>query len=240
LTNDKDHQGSHEMTIRTSKQLTLAAALLAGLCVFQAPAQAGSEPFIGEISWVGATFCPLGWAEANGQLLPISEYDALFSLIGTIYGGDGESTFALPDLRGRSMVHAGTAPGLSAVEMGQRGGDEQRTLTVAQMPSHSHTATTTVSDLEVTSTLYGSAASANSTSPAGAALATTKKSSAVYAAGTPDQAMASGSVKTTITGGDAATTVEATSSGTSPVSVRDPYVGLKACIALFGVFPSRP
>ena len=228
------------MTTLASRPLTLAGALLAGLCAFQAPAQAGSDPFIGEISWVGANFCPQGWAEANGQVLPIVEYDALFALIGTTYGGDGETTFALPDLRGRSMVHAGTAPGVSSIVMGETGGSEERTLTVAQMPSHSHTATTTVSDLEVNSTLYGSAASGNATSPAGAALATTKKSTQVYAAGTPDQAMASGSVQTTITGGTAATTVDATNSGTSAVPVRDPYLGLKACIALFGIFPSRP
>lgn len=228
------------MTTHTSKQLTLAGALLAGLCAFQAPAQAGSEPFIGELSWVGANFCPQGWAEANGQLLSIAENTALFSLIGTYYGGDGESTFALPDLRGRSTVHAGTGPGLSTIQQGEVSGAEQHTLTAAQMPSHSHTATTTVADLEVTSTLYGSAAAGNATSPAGAALATTKKSSQVYASGTPDQAMASGSVQTTITGGTAATTVQATTGGTSPVPVRDPYLGLKACIALEGIYPSRP
>ena len=228
------------MTTRTSKQLTLAGAVLAGLCALQAPAHAGSEPFIGELSWVGANFCPQGWAEANGQLLSIAQNTALFSLIGTYYGGDGESTFGLPDLRGRSMVHVGTGPGLSPVSQGEVAGAEEHALTAAQMPSHSHTATTTVADLEVTSTLYGSAAAGNATSPAAAVLATTKKSTQVYAAGTPDQAMASGSVQTTITCGSAATTVQATTGGTSPVPVRDPYLGLKACIALEGIYPSRP
>lgn len=227
------------MTIRASKVLTLSGALLAGVCAFQAPAQAGLDPFVGEISWVGANFCPRGWAEANGQLVPIAQNTALFALLGTYYGGDGQTTFALPDLRGRSMVHTGQGAGLSEINVGEVSGAEQHTLSVAQMPSHSHTATTTVADLEVTSTLYGSAASANATSPVGAALATTKKSTQVYAAGSPDQAMASGSVQTTISGGTGATTVDATNSGTSPVAVRDPYVGLKACIALEGVFPPR-
>lgn len=228
------------MTTRASKQITLAGALLAGLCAFQGPAQAGAEPYIGELSWVGMNFCPQGWAEANGQLLSIGANQALFALIGTYYGGDGETTFALPDLRGRSMVHAGQGAGLSPVAQAEVAGAEQHTLTAAQMPSHTHTATTTVTDLEVTSTLYGSAASGNATSPAGAALATTKKSTQVYAAGSPDQAMASGSVQTTISGGTGATTVDATNSGTSAVPVRDPYLGLKACIAMEGIFPSRP
>jgi microcystin-dependent protein len=227
------------MTIPASKQFTLAGALLAGLCAYQTPAQAGAEPYIGEISWVGANFCPQGWAEANGQIVQISQNTALFSLLGTTYGGDGQTTFALPDLRGRNMVHAGQGAGLSIINLGEASGAEQRTLTVAQMPAHSHTATTTVADLEVTSTLYGSAASANATSPAGAALATSKKSTQVYAAGSPDQAMATGSVQTTISGGTGATTVDPTNSGATSVAVRDPYLGLKACIALEGVFPSR-
>jgi len=80
-------------------------------------------------------------ASCDGQLLPISQNAALFSLLGTIYGGDGRTTFALPDLRGRTAIHTGTGPGLSSRPQGQRGGTETNTMTVAQMPSHSHTIT---------------------------------------------------------------------------------------------------
>jgi microcystin-dependent protein len=217
----------------------LPVVVLAGGLSAPATAMAGIEPFIGEVMWVGFNFCPKGWAQANGQLLPINQNQALFSLLGTQYGGNGATTFALPDLRGRTMVHVGTGPGLSNIVQGEVGGAEAQTLTFAQMPSHSHSATTTISDLEVTSTLYGSSASASSSAPAGGALATTKKQAAVYAASTPNQAMAAGSVQSTVTGGTATTTVAATNSGTAPVSVRDPYLGLMACVALVGIFPPR-
>jgi microcystin-dependent protein len=217
----------------------LPVVVLAGGLSASAPAIAATEPFLGEVTWVGFNFCPRGWAQANGQLLPINQNQALFSLLGTQYGGDGRVTFALPDLRGRTMVHVGTGPGLSEISQGQTGGAESQTLTFAQMPSHSHSATTTISDLQITSTLYGSSASAGSSEPAGAALATTKKQVPVYATSTPNQAMASGSVQSTVTDGTATTTVAATNSGSTPVSVRDPYLGLMACVAITGVFPSR-
>ena len=225
------------------RKITQRAALVSGVLALSLlptqPAMAAIEPFIGEVMWGGWNFCPRGFAEANGQLLAISQNQALFSLLGTTYGGDGRTTFALPDLRGRAMVHAGTGPGLSIIDLGQQGGTETQSLTVAQMPAHSHTATTTVTDLQVTSTLRGSSAAATANAPTGAALAVTKKSSPTYAAATPDQAMASGSVQSTVTGGTATTTVDSTNSGTSPVEVRDPYTALLACIALEGIFPSR-
>lgn len=223
---------------RLVRPLLPVVALVGGL---SAPtlATASSEPFIGELMWVGFNFCPKGWAPANGQILPINQNQALFSLLGTTYGGNGTTTFGLPDLRGRTMVHVGTGPGLSNINQGEVGGAESQTLTFAQMPSHSHSATTTISDLEVTSTLYGSSASASSTAPAGAALATTKKQVPVYAASAPNQAMAAGSVQSTVTSGTATTTVAATNSGGTPVSVRDPYLALNACIALQGIFPPR-
>jgi microcystin-dependent protein len=86
----------------------------------------------------GGNFAPRGWAFCDGQLLPISSNTALFSILGTTYGGDGETTFGLPDLRGRVPVHPGTGPGLPAVRLGERGGADANTLTVNQLPSHSH------------------------------------------------------------------------------------------------------
>lgn len=97
-----------------------------------------AEPFVGEIRMFAGNFAPRGWALCGGQLLAVSQNDALFSLLGTIYGGDGRTTFGLPDLRGRIPVHQGTGPGLSPRRLGERGGTENVTLTVQQIPSHSH------------------------------------------------------------------------------------------------------
>src|SRR5271166_5833783 len=97
-----------------------------------------ADPFLGEIRIFGGTFAPLGWAFCQGQLLPIAQNTALFSLLGTTYGGDGVSNFALPDLRGRVPMGMGQGPGLSPYVQGQMGGAESVTLTTQQMPPHSH------------------------------------------------------------------------------------------------------
>lgn len=97
-----------------------------------------SEPFVGEIRMFAGNFAPRGWAFCDGQLLAVSQNDALFSLLGTIYGGDGRTTFGLPDLRGRIPIHAGTGPGLSPRNLGAKFGSEKETITVNQLPSHRH------------------------------------------------------------------------------------------------------
>ena len=97
-----------------------------------------SQPFIGEIRMFGGSFAPRSWAFCNGQLLAIAQNDALFSLLGTTYGGDGQNTFALPDLRGRIPVHRGQGSGLSPYDLGQVGGVESVTLLTQQLPAHSH------------------------------------------------------------------------------------------------------
>jgi len=97
-----------------------------------------SEPFVGEIRMFAGNFAPRGWAFCDGQLLAVSQNDALFSLLGTIYGGDGRTTFGLPDMRGRFPIHAGHGPGLSERRLGSKAGAEQVTLTVNQLPSHAH------------------------------------------------------------------------------------------------------
>ncbi len=99
-----------------------------------------SEPFVGEVRMFAGNFAPRGWAFCDGQLLAVSQNDALFSLLGTIYGGDGRTTFGLPDLRGRIPIHAGNGPGLSQRRLGAKGGAENVTLTVNQLPSHTHPA----------------------------------------------------------------------------------------------------
>jgi len=97
-----------------------------------------SEPFVAEIRIFGGDFAPRSWAFCNGQLLPVSQNTALFSLIGTTYGGDGRSTTALPNMQGRTPMHPGRGPGLTSRRLGQRGGVESVTLSEAQMPNHTH------------------------------------------------------------------------------------------------------
>ena len=97
-----------------------------------------SEPFVGEIRMFAGNFAPRGWAFCDGQLLAVSQNDALFSLLGTIYGGDGRTTFGLPDMRGRIPIHAGSGPGLSPRRLGAKAGAENVTLTANQLPSHNH------------------------------------------------------------------------------------------------------
>jgi microcystin-dependent protein len=98
-----------------------------------------STPFLGMIATFGFNFAPRGWAMCNGQILAIAQNTALFSLLGTTYGGNGQTTFALPDLRSRVPTHMGQGPGLSSYALGQTGGSESTTLTVNQMPAHTHT-----------------------------------------------------------------------------------------------------
>src|SRR5881227_3868311 len=97
-----------------------------------------AQPYVGEIRMFAGNFAPAGWMFCEGQLLPISEYETLFNLIGTTYGGDGQSTFALPDLQSRTTLHMGGGPGLSPRILGESGGVEQVTLTLNQYPAHSH------------------------------------------------------------------------------------------------------
>ena len=97
-----------------------------------------AEPFLGEIRIFSFNFPPKGWAFCNGQLLPINQNQALFALLGTNYGGNGQTTFALPDLRGRGPTHFGQGPGRSSRVLGERSGEENHTLTSAEMPAHSH------------------------------------------------------------------------------------------------------
>ena len=128
-------------TIDNMHPFTGLHAIIALAGVFPSRNGGGAGPgttMIGEIKWVPYPFAPRGWALCNGQLLAISQNSALFSLIGTTYGGDGRTTFALPDLRGRSVVHAGTGPGLTGRALGERGGSETHTLTVDQLAPQAH------------------------------------------------------------------------------------------------------
>ena len=123
------------------KKILASIALLSTVFTTLAstPARAGDTPYIGEISWFAGNFAPHGWALCDGQILSINEYTALFSIIGTIYGGDGRTTFALPDMRGRSPLHAGTGPGLPAHQLGQsNSGDDGNGMPYLAVNALSH------------------------------------------------------------------------------------------------------
>lgn len=173
-----------------------------------------SEPFLGEIRMFAGNFAPRGWANCDGQLLEISRNSALFSLLGTIYGGDGRTTFAVPDLRGRSAIHAGSGTGLDPVSQGQRGGSTSFQLTAAEIPSHDHTVAIGASDETASEIEPG-------------------PSVALAAGGEPMYAPSSAQ-NTTIAGGTTSST-----GGNQPVSHRSPYCTVRYIIALQGIFPSR-
>ncbi|MDN3667621.1 phage tail protein [Algibacter miyuki] len=170
------------------------------------------EPFLGQIQAFGCNFAPLGWAKCEGQLLAISQNEALFSLLGTIYGGDGRTTFALPDLRGRSMVNEGNGPGLSPIRLGEKGGSENITLTAQNIPAHSHAVNIPVN-----------IAGGEESSPAGAHIA--NHANAFSEDTSPGQSLAPFNT--------------ANSGGNTSFSNRDPFLGMNICIALKGIFPSR-
>ena len=176
------------------------------------------EPFIGQIQAFGFDFAPKGWAKCDGAFLLTFEHPVLYSLLGTRYGGDGLTTFGLPDLRGRSLVGAGQLPGLENIDQGTTGGAENVTLKVNHLPSHNHTAT-----------LYGEAVLAESGNPNNKMLALSDQHIYARKDSNPDNQK---------TLDPASIQVANTGDGQS-FNVRNPYLGINFCIALDGQFPPR-
>lgn len=177
------------------------------------------EGYLAQVIFFAGNFAPRTWAFCNGQLLAISSNTALFSLLGTIYGGDGRTTFALPDLRGRSIVHPGQGPGLSNINLGERAGNETHTLIINEMPSHNHV----IAQQVVNGTIglngesggaFGNNVSRNATNTDGA-----------------DQNL---TAQVTIPQHSTANT-----GGSQAFGIRNPYLGINAVICLQGIFPSR-
>ena len=171
-----------------------------------------ADPFVAEIRIFPFNFAPKGWAFCDGQLLPLSQNTALFSLVGTTYGGDGKSTFALPDLRGRAPMHPGQGQGLSPRVLGETGGSETATLSEIQMPAHSHS-------------MMAQSALATGRIPAGNSLARANKGQAFAPASANVVSMAS--------------QVLASAGGQAPHNNMMPSLTMSFCIALQGVFPPR-
>ncbi len=199
------------------------------------------EPFLGQIQPFGFNFPPRGWAFCDGQLLPIAQNTALFALLGTTYGGDGRTTFALPDLRGRSIVHVGRGPGLSFIPWGQRAGDEFVILTETQLPAHTHFATTTpTASATATATLHGETAAADSKNPQNRMLALTAENTYAASVAANDKTMAAESINVTVDSVNVnVAVVNQSTGGSQPFSLRNPYLGIYVNIALVGTFPSR-
>ena len=174
-----------------------------------------ADQFVGEIRIFGGNFAPTGWAFCDGQLLPISQNTALFSLLGTQYGGDGKSNFALPNLQGCAPLQAGQGPGLSLRDLGETGGEQTVTLLQTEMPAHSHSA-------------QGSTGS-NQTTPVNNAWASGAKLGGgnLYFPTTPASNVQMNPFGTSITGGNL------------PHNNMPPFLGLTFIIALQGVFPAR-
>ena len=169
-----------------------------------------ADPFVAEIRMFGFNFAPTGWAQCNGQLLPISQNTALFSLLGTVYGGDGKSTFALPNLQGSVPLHPGQGQGLSLYDLGQQGGSQFVTLLQSEIPAHTHAFSASeevVNELSPTNFFFG----AGETRYAAPAAITQMAPQALSVAG-----------------------------GSLPHNNMMPYLVVNFCIAMQGVFPARP
>ena len=171
-----------------------------------------ADPFVAEIRIFGFNFAPKGWAFCNGQLMPLSQNTALFSLLGTTYGGDGKSTFGLPNLQGSAPMHPGQGPGLSLHDLGETGGSETVSLLEFEMPGHTHN-------------LMSQAAVGNRTNPVGNSIARVQGATAYGPAG-PTAAQLAPQAVTPAGGGQAHNNMQ-------------PYLTLNYCIALQGVFPPR-
>jgi len=172
-----------------------------------------AQPYVGEIRMFAGNFAPAGWMLCDGQLLPISEYDTLFIVLGTTYGGDGQETFALPDLRGRLPIHMGTASSGTTYQIGESGGVETVTLTTQQIPIHTH------------AHLCSSGGGTTSSDPANSVASTTDLSQ-YSTAGSDGTQMGTPAMSSDATG------------GSQPHENLAPFLCVNFIISLFGLFPS--
>lgn len=184
-----------------------ACLFAAAVALLPCMSLADGDPFLGEIRWVAFGFAPKNWAQCNGQLLPINQNIALFSLLGTTYGGNGSTNFALPDMRGRAPLHVG-----SGYVLGQKGGTEAHTLTLAELPAHTHAVL--ADGREATAAVPGTTTH----------LAKTSAGTSAYGS-TPNTSLAAGSVSSV--------------GGGQPHTNLKPFIALTCIIALQGVFPSQ-
>ncbi|MCK0127774.1 tail fiber protein [Erythrobacter sp. F6033] len=197
--------------------LAASAMIAAGMMTTPAPVKAQADPLLGQMMLFGGNFCPRGWAATNGTILAINSNQSLFSLLGTMYGGDGRTTFGLPDLRGRAPISTGTGAGLPNYTQGSLGGSTNFTLTEATMPSHSHTGT-----------VAASPNAGDTNQPVRNSFARSTNGANVYLDGDPAiNNMHPDLLRISAAG------------GSQSVNKVSPYLTLQWCIATQGVFPSR-
>lgn len=197
------------------RKLAATAVLLSASLSTATPAHAGSEPYIAEIIAFPYNYCPRGYLSAQGQILSISQFTALFSLLGTTYGGNGQTTFALPDLRGRVALGTGTNP-QGSYEWGELAGQERFTITVNQMPSHTHVGA-----------LRAVSSAGNTNDPTDNSMARAPAGVNMYSTVDPANNMNAGDV------------VLGTAGSSTPVTLTSPALALNYCIATQGIYPSR-
>ena len=194
---------------------SFAAATLGVASLSVTPPVQAQDYYMGQIIMVGFTYCPRNTMSAEGQLLAIASNSALFSLYGTTYGGDGRTTFQLPDLRGRVPIGQGTGPGLSTRQLGEIGGSETNIMTIAQMPAHNHRAGLQTSDM-----------AANTNDPRKNSFATSAGN--VYSTSPPDRNfMATDTITVDVAGGG------------QPQNNMQPFLALRYCVVAQGIFPPR-
>lgn len=203
---------------RTTCMAALTALGISGAIPGTTTKALADEPFLGDIMTFGGNFCPRGWTRAEGQLLAINSNTALFSLIGTIYGGDGRTTFGLPDLRGRIAIGDGRGPGLTTSTLGQKRGGEEVVLTEANLPQHRHLVRANNRDGDKA----GPANKLLAASPPGG-----NGRETIYNTQPPNVIMNQDMIE------DAGRTMP------DGIAIRDPFVGMTRCIATTGLFPSR-
>lgn len=206
----------HKWTKQHGLQCARAWGVAVAAIVSVGAVHAQTDPFLGQLMPIANSFCPKGWVVANGQTMSIAQNQALFALLGTTYGGNGASTFAVPDLRGRVAVHEGQGPGLSPLTRGQTLGQEEIRLSASNMPEHSHS-----------QTFSASTSVATHSAPASGRQLAHAQNAGIYA-----------------DAGGAATTWAAGNTGVTgsgaPLDIRNPITVITWCIATTGTFPPRP
>lgn len=191
-----------------------------------------SDPFLGEIRMVGFNFAPNGWASCNGQTISIAQNNALFALLGVTFGGDGVTTFQLPDFQGRSPVGMGSGVGLTPIQQGQKSGTENVNILSTQMPAHTHVTTATAT-LTVASTPSNQTVTPSATNNVlGASITGSAGAAAIWS----DQMTA----PVTLANPETVTVEVGMAGGSQPLPIRNPYLGTNFIIAMSGIFPSHP
>lgn len=213
-------------------------------------AHACNEPFLAGMCVFSGNFAPRGFAFAQGQILPINSNQSLYSLLGTTYGGDGRTSFALPDLRGRVAIGAGAGAGLTPYSLGAKGGSEFITLSVSEIPLHNHDASTIVTGVidnvalndGSSISMHAISSTANRTDPSGSSLAIINaRRSGYYTSTAPNVTMATEAATVTVTMAPTTATAITTVTNTGGASHenRMPYIAMNWIIAIEGLFPSR-